>query len=247
MFLSRFFRKRPAEAAGAALYASAAKQARQPAFYLAMGAPDTLEGRFELYTLHVILLIDRLSGQGEQAAETSQAAFDAYVRGLDDALREIGVGDLSMKKKMKKLAGAFYGRLQAWQEASATLPDTATLGEAAAALLRTEQHLFPVLDPAARPVGLLTRNAILAAGGYDKGTPLARLIDRAPAIIAAADPADASLPLLEEGAPAVLVVTADGRFAGLITMDNLAELRVLAKRPRQRASRYRLTPEGTSR
>ena len=129
----------------------------------------------------------------------------------------------------------------------ATLPDTATLGEAAAALLRTEQHLFPVLDPAARPVGLLTRNAILAAGGYDKGTPLARLSDRAPAIIAAADPADASLPLLEEGAPAVLVVTADGRFAGLITMDNLAELRVLAKRPRQRRNGYRLTPEGTSR
>ena len=104
-----------------------------------------------------------------------------------------------------------------------------------------------MLDPAARPVGLLTRNAILAAGEYDKATPLTRLIDRAPAIIAAEDPADASLTLLEEGAPAVLVVTADGRFAGLITMDNLAELRVLTKRPRQRGSRYRLTPEGTSR
>lgn len=127
MFLSRFFRKRPAEAAGAALYASAARQARQPAFYAAMGAPDTLEGRFELYTLHVILLIERLSGHGPQAGETSQAAFDAYVRGLDDALREIGVGDLSMKKKMKKLAGAFYGRLQAWQEATARLPATGAL------------------------------------------------------------------------------------------------------------------------
>jgi cytochrome b pre-mRNA-processing protein 3 len=164
MFLSRFFRKRPAEAAGAALYASAAKQARQPAFYLAMGAPDTLEGRFELYTLHVILLIDRLSGQGEQAAETSQAAFDAYVRGLDDALREIGVGDLSMKKKMKKLAGAFYGRLQAWQEASATLPDTAALQ---AVLARTTFEAAEGGDPAALAAYVAAARTALAAQPLD--------------------------------------------------------------------------------
>jgi cytochrome b pre-mRNA-processing protein 3 len=54
------------------------------------------------------------------------------VRGLDDALRQIGVGDLSMAKKMKKLAGAFYGRLGTWQEAAKALPDkgplTAMLG-----------------------------------------------------------------------------------------------------------------------
>ena len=127
MFLSRIFRKRPAEAAGAALFTAAAQQARTPALYARFGAPDTLEGRFELYTLHVVMLVERLSGQGEQAQETSQSVFDAYVRNLDDALRQIGVGDLSMGKKMKKLAGAFYGRLSTWQEAVAPLPDRAPL------------------------------------------------------------------------------------------------------------------------
>lgn len=127
MFLSRIFRKRPAEAAGAALYAAAARQAREPAFYTRIGAADSLEGRFELYTLHILLLLERLSGQGAQAAETSQAVFDAYVAGLDDALRDIGVGDLSMGKKMRKLAGAFYGRLATFQEAVAPLPDTTAL------------------------------------------------------------------------------------------------------------------------
>jgi cytochrome b pre-mRNA-processing protein 3 len=127
MFLSRIFRKRPAEAAGAALYAAAARQAREPAFYTRIGAADSLEGRFELYTLHILLLLERLSGQGAQAAETSQAVFDAYVAGLDDALRDIGVGDLSMGKKMRKLAGAFYGRLATFQEAVAPLPDATAL------------------------------------------------------------------------------------------------------------------------
>ncbi|MBN9320542.1 MAG: ubiquinol-cytochrome C reductase [Caulobacterales bacterium] len=127
MFLSRFFRKRPAEAAGAALFAAAAQQARTPALYARFGSPDTLEGRFELYTLHVVMLVERLSGQGDQAQETSQGLFDAYVRSLDDALRQIGVGDLSMGKKMKKLAGAFYGRLATWEEAVAPLPDRTAL------------------------------------------------------------------------------------------------------------------------
>jgi cytochrome b pre-mRNA-processing protein 3 len=124
MLLDRLFRPRPARLAGQALYAAAAAQARQPGFYTALGVADTREGRFELYTLHVILLVERLKGQGQQAAETSQALFDAYVRGLDDAFRELGVGDLSVGKKMKKLGGAFYGRLRAYEQA----PDGEALG-----------------------------------------------------------------------------------------------------------------------
>jgi cytochrome b pre-mRNA-processing protein 3 len=87
-----------------------------------MAAPDTLEGRFELYTLHVILLVLRLKGQGVDAAAAGQALFDAYLQSLDIALREMGVGDLSVGKKMKKLGRAFYGRVQAYDSAQAT-PD----------------------------------------------------------------------------------------------------------------------------
>ncbi len=125
MFLDRWLKPRPAKAAGAKLYASAVAQARSPAFYRDLGVRDSMEGRFELFSLHVIFLIERLKGQGDAAAETSQAVFDSYVKGLDDAFREIGVADTAVGKKMKKLAGAFYGRLKTYDEAVASLPDEA--------------------------------------------------------------------------------------------------------------------------
>ncbi|ALL13635.1 ubiquinol-cytochrome C chaperone family protein [Caulobacter henricii] len=129
MILERLLKPRPSKAAGAKLYASAVAQARSAPLYREMGVRDSLEGRFELFTLHVVLLLERLKGQGDLAAETSQAVFDAYVRGLDDAFREIGVSDTAVGKKMKKLAGAFYGRLKAFDEAVAGLPDRAALAE----------------------------------------------------------------------------------------------------------------------
>jgi len=129
MILDRLLKPRPAKAAGAKLYASAVAQARSAPLYATMGVRDSLEGRFELFTLHVVILLERLKGQGDLAAETSQAVFDAYVRGLDDAFREIGVSDTAVGKKMKKLAGAFYGRLKAFDEAAASLPDRTALGE----------------------------------------------------------------------------------------------------------------------
>jgi cytochrome b pre-mRNA-processing protein 3 len=127
MILDRLFRPRPARLAGFELYTKAAAQARRPPLYTAMRTPDTREGRFELYTLHVILLIERLRGQGEAAAETSQATFDAYLRGLDDAFRELGVGDMAVPKRMKKLGQAFYGRLRSYDEALAALPSRKAL------------------------------------------------------------------------------------------------------------------------
>ena len=134
MFLNRLFKPRPAKAAGGKLYASAAAQARSAAFYSQMGVHDSMEGRFELFTLHVALLLERLKGQGESAAEVSQETFNAYTHGLDDAFREIGVSDTAVGKKMKKLVGAAYGRLKAFDEAANALPDRSVL---TAALART--------------------------------------------------------------------------------------------------------------
>jgi cytochrome b pre-mRNA-processing protein 3 len=125
--LQRLFRTRPAQAIGRALYASVVEQSRSPALYERLGAPDTVEGRFEIYSLHVVLLLDRLRRQGDQAAETSQSLFDTYVKALDHALREMGVGDLSVGKKMRRLGEAFYGRAKSYEEAFAELPDTAKL------------------------------------------------------------------------------------------------------------------------
>jgi cytochrome b pre-mRNA-processing protein 3 len=127
MSLGRLFAPRPAVLAGRRLYVAAVAQARLTAFYERLGAADTVEGRFELYTLHVVLLLHRLKRQGPQAAETGQGLFDAYVRGLDDALREMGVGDLSVGKKMRKLGEAFYGRVKSYDQALEALPDRTAL------------------------------------------------------------------------------------------------------------------------
>jgi cytochrome b pre-mRNA-processing protein 3 len=125
--LNRLFRPKPAQAAGRALYSRAVEQARTPGLYTDLAAPDTVEGRFELYTLHVFLLIDRLHAAGGEAAEISQALFDAYAKGLDDALREMGVGDLSVGKKMRKLGEAFFGRVKSYHAAFAGLPERGPL------------------------------------------------------------------------------------------------------------------------
>ena len=106
MVLQRLFAAPPTQAAGQALYTASARQARQPVFYRDLGVADSGEGRFELYTLHVALILIRLKGQGAAAADAAQRLFDAYVRALDDALREMGVGDLSVGKKMRKLGRA---------------------------------------------------------------------------------------------------------------------------------------------
>jgi cytochrome b pre-mRNA-processing protein 3 len=116
MIFQRFFTPRPSVSVGRALFTSASEKARDPAFYTG-GVPDSYEGRFELYTLHVVLLLHRLKGEGPQLAETRQGLFDAFVRNLDDGLREMGVGDLSVGKKMRKLGSGVYGRLKSYDEA----------------------------------------------------------------------------------------------------------------------------------
>ena len=169
--LLQLFKARPAKKAGRKLYASAVSQARNPGFYGDGRTPDTAEGRFELYTLHVILLLHRLKRQGERAQETGQALFDAYLRGLDDGLRELGVGDISVGKKMRKLGEAAYGRVKAYDDALPTFADepqalTALIGRT---VLRDEAHPF---------AGAIAAYAAWAATALE-GQPLDHLLDGA--------------------------------------------------------------------
>ena len=127
MFLQRLLRPGAARTDGARLYAATVAQARTPALYAELGAPDTPDGRFEVYTLHVLMVLARLKGEGPRAAQASQALFDAYLGGLDHGLRELAVGDLSVGKTMRKLGEAFYGRGKALTMALAALPDRSEL------------------------------------------------------------------------------------------------------------------------
>ncbi|MEM8784646.1 MAG: ubiquinol-cytochrome C chaperone family protein [Pseudomonadota bacterium] len=88
--------------------------ARRPIFFTDLGVADTVDGRFDLLMLHVFLAMDRLS-EVEEAADVSQAFMDWTFRILDESLREAGVGDTSVPKKMHAMADAFYGRSEAYK------------------------------------------------------------------------------------------------------------------------------------
>lgn len=104
---------------GLPLYSAAVAQARSPAFYTVLGVEDEIDARFELYTLHVLLLILRLRDEAgadqERGAEAAQNVFDVYVSALDNALRELGVNDVAMAKKMRRLGEQLYGRMTAYE------------------------------------------------------------------------------------------------------------------------------------
>jgi cytochrome b pre-mRNA-processing protein 3 len=100
-----------------ALYGLAVAAARQPYFYEILGVPDTLDGRFDLVGLHVFLLIRRLRGLPEPGPALAQAVFDAMFNDMDVNLRELGVSDLSVGKRVRAMWEAFHGRATAYQAA----------------------------------------------------------------------------------------------------------------------------------
>ena len=90
--------------------------------------------------------MDRLVNQGAAAAQTSQALFDAYAQALDDALREMGVGDLSVGKKMRRLGEAFFGRVKNYHGALAALPATDNLDALVRRTVYADVETPPVED-----------------------------------------------------------------------------------------------------
>lgn len=116
MVWKKFFGGSSRDDAPFALYGAAVRQARSPEFYLQGEVADTAEGRFELVALHTYLLIRRLREGGAAGKATGQKLFDLLFDDMDQTLREMGVGDLSVGKKIKALASSFYGRMQAYDK-----------------------------------------------------------------------------------------------------------------------------------
>ena len=105
------------ERRGFALYGAAVTAARDPYYYTVLGVPDTLDGRFDLIGVYVFLLIRRLRVLPPPGPELAQAVFDAMFCDMDLNLRELGVGDLSVGRKVKAMWEAFHGRAAAYQAA----------------------------------------------------------------------------------------------------------------------------------
>jgi cytochrome b pre-mRNA-processing protein 3 len=140
----RLFRPTPRDHIIAMLYGTIVAQARVPAFYQSYGVPDTVNGRFEMIILHAVLLLRRLEDGTPPLRVVGQAVFDRFCRDMDDSMREMGVGDLAVPRKMRRVGEAFYGRQAAYRAALA-VPDS---GDLVTALQRN------VFADAADPAGL---------------------------------------------------------------------------------------------
>jgi hypothetical protein len=130
MILKRF-RLNPGNRKIDDLYGAIVAQSRHAAFYIGYGVPDTMDGRFDLIVLHMVLLLARLDREGSSGRAVGQNLFDVFCRDLDANLREMGAGDLAVPKRMRQFAEAFYGR-QAAYLAALDAPDGGELEKALA-------------------------------------------------------------------------------------------------------------------
>ena len=105
-------------------YVSIVKQARRPELYAPGCAPDNFDGRFDMMALHVHLILRRLRALGMGRSDIGQDLFDLFFKDMDQAMREAGVGDMGVGKKVQKMVEAFYGRATAYDEVLDALPDT---------------------------------------------------------------------------------------------------------------------------
>lgn len=99
------------------LYERIVAAARQPAFYSHWNVPDSPLGRFEMLSLHIFLFLHRCRRDEPALREIAQQLTDEFFTDVDHSLRELGIGDMGVPKRMKKLAKMFYGRAQAYGEA----------------------------------------------------------------------------------------------------------------------------------
>jgi cytochrome b pre-mRNA-processing protein 3 len=121
-----------------ALYRAAAAHARLPVFYQSGGVPDSLDGRFDLLSLHLILLMRRLRGEGREGKAMQQALFDLLAADMDRNLREMGVGDTGISRRVKAMGEAFFGRYTAY-DAALALPASE---QQAALMTALDKNLF---------------------------------------------------------------------------------------------------------
>ena len=160
MFSRLFSRIRHDEDIAASLYGAIVAQARSPALYAEIGVPDSVSGRFEMVVLHVVILARRLKVGSEAARAAGQGVFDHFCRDMDNSLREMGIGDLSVPRHMRNVGEAYFGRAEAYEPGLAGGQGD----DLAAAMKRT---VFPA-DSGAASASALAAYALAAAKSLDE-------------------------------------------------------------------------------
>jgi len=156
MTLSRIFStpaSRARRAAADALYGAAVEQARSAIFYRPDGfaVPDTVDGRFDLIALHVGLVLLRCHGEKPALDELSRRVSAAFVDDMDISLREMGAGDMGVAPRVRRMAKAFYGRLDTYSALLRQAPPTTVINDLAAALRRNIWRVEPS-DESSQPL-----------------------------------------------------------------------------------------------
>jgi cytochrome b pre-mRNA-processing protein 3 len=139
--------------------------ARRPPLYADLGVPDTLEGRFEMVTLHAGLVMRRLMKDSDAGAELAHELADSVFRHFDVALREMGLGDIAVAKRLKQMAEAFYGRNKAYGE-GLDEPGSGSLNGALA------RNVYGAADVALAPMAPRLAQFVRAAADALDRTPL---------------------------------------------------------------------------
>ena len=171
------------ERAGFELYGAAVRAAREPAWFAELGVPDTLDGRFDLVGLFAALLIHRLRAEPAPGPALAQAVFDAMFADMDINLRELGVGDMSIGKRVRAMWEGFHGRALAYAAPIAS-------GDAAALADALARNVWRGAAPAGAAARLAA--ASLAQARHLDAVPLERFVAGQAAFL----PADQVLPAL---------------------------------------------------
>jgi cytochrome b pre-mRNA-processing protein 3 len=117
MIFARWRARRASRAVIEQILGEIVAASRRPALYQALQAPDRIDGRFELLTLHAGLVLRRLGGLGGLADSIAQELVNSVFLHFDDTLREMGLSDIAVSKRLKAMGSAFYGRNAAYAAA----------------------------------------------------------------------------------------------------------------------------------
>lgn len=158
-----------------AAYTNIMAKARQPAHYGSGGVPDSFDGRFDYLSVLVHLVLRRLRSEGVARDDIGQALFDVFFRDMDQAMREAGIGDMGVGKKIRKMAQAYYGRAAAYDTAMGKAAPAEATPERRTALTEVlSRNLYPDTPEqadaqklAALADDLLAQEAALASRSLD--------------------------------------------------------------------------------
>lgn len=144
MVFTRIFKRDATKEGAQKLYLALATQARDPFFYAVAGVPDSLDGRFDAVALHAFLVLNRLKRDPDpRAAALAQNLVDFFVADMDRSVRELGVGDMGVSRRVKQMAQALYGRAAVYEQALASDDDALLTSALARNLYGTRENVLP--------------------------------------------------------------------------------------------------------